>query len=214
MRNGFIDENEDEYLFDVDEYVSFCLYRGNPAKQFRKSDTDEYVSSRLFSIGHTDFSMKAGITGVGQYCLNRVNSKSAGDNNIYTLDSKLRILVIIDMLLALFGFNGYTYACFSNHKLSNRELIDIEWFLLQTIEVNICNELSYRILSKVTGLLNKGEYTCMDRIKRADIGGDEESLNNEMRKLSEKNDTGIEGALARLTIGFPPMLRLAWWRLY
>lgn len=189
IQNQFIEGDEDEIFFELDQYIFNCLYM----------------------LEHTDFCLSTGVIGIGHYYLNRINSLTSSSENINTIEAKMRLLHILDILLAQFGINGYTYT--ETKKLSGRELVDIEYFLLCIISNKLCNELSYKILREIRQLLDRKKLNHLDRIKRVYSGKNDYLLNCGLKNLLKngKSDAILQ-ELARLSLINPSLP--FWWTIF
>lgn len=190
IRNNFIEGDENELFAELDNYIFNYLY-----------NTD-----------HTDFSLNFGLMGIGHYFLNRIKSRTANDGNINTIQGKMRLLLILDVLMALFNLNGYT--CTDAKKLSHREIVDIEYFLLCMIEHKICNELSFRIINQLRLELNQSNYDLYDKIKRTDQEKEQGDLHQCLNNITEDNShpDDIRQKLAKLSLINSSLP--SWWLLF
>ena len=188
LQNDFIEGDEDELLASLDNVLFQFLYNST----------------------HTDFSLNTGVIGVGHYYLNRIKAKSANENNYSTVKIKMWLLIVLDLLGTQFNLNGYT--CAELKKLSEREVIDIEYFLLCFIESEICNELCFRIMANLKKLHPSLQYNHFDLLKLA--GLKDNNPHAALKVVTEDKDyqNHIQQNLANLSLINPTLP--AWWRLF
>ena len=188
IRNEFMEGDEDEILTELDYYLFRYLY----------------------NTMHTDLSLNTGVIGAGHYFLNRIKSKTAISHSVHIMQVKMWLLMVLDLSATQFNLPGYTFM--EPKKLSNREIIDIEYFLLCLVESGICNELSCRIMRNLKIAHPSPAYNPLDRLKIAELNGDD--LPSALKALSEDKSyqNRLPQKLANLSLTNPSLP--AWWRLF